>query len=84
MYKILLRSALATAFSVALAFGALGGAKLAMEPHARAIGADSGWDIAHADSGWDIAQAVSGRDGVQAAPPPMDSGWDSAPAAVPA
>lgn len=75
MYKILLRSALATAFSVALAFGAVGGAKLAGDPHVRAIGADSGWDLVHADSG---------RDSVQAASPPTDSGWDSAPASVPA
>lgn len=64
MYKILLRSALAVAFSVPLAFGVLGGASLGAGADKAAASSDSGWDIVHA------------------APPPMDSGWDSSSASA--
>lgn len=61
MYKILLRSALAAAFSVALAFGVLSGATLGAGAGRAIAPSDSGWDIVHAaspamDSGWDSAQ----------------------------
>lgn len=62
MYKILLRSALAAAFSVPLAFGVLSGVGLSVGADSAAAASDSGWDIAHAaappmDSGWDSTPA---------------------------
>ncbi len=84
MYKRLLRSVLAVAFSAAVALGALSGAGLG----ATSAGPpDSGWGSAPVDSGWGSAPVDSGWGSVQAAPPdsgwgsaPVDSGWGSLPA----
>lgn len=57
MYKRLLRSVLAVAFSAAVALGALSGAGLGADT----VGPpDSGWGSAPADSGWGSAPADSG------------------------
>ncbi len=68
MYKILLRSALAVAFSVAVAFGALGGSGVMDSPP------DTGWGNSQLagppDTGWGNVQAEG----------PSDTGWGVAPA----
>jgi hypothetical protein len=66
MYKRLLRSVLAAAFSAVVAYGVLAGGTAAPQPTVL----DSGWGSAPVDSGW-------GSTVVADTP---DSGWGSAPA----
>lgn len=66
----LLGSVLAAVFSVAVAFGALGGSGLdAVDAQISTPPPDSGWTSAQLDSGWTGTGAT-----------PVDSGWTSLPA----
>ena len=67
----LLGSVLAAVFSVAVAFGALGGSDLDALDAKMSVPPDSGWTAPQLDSGW--TKVVSAE-----APP--DSGWTSIPA----
>ncbi len=83
MYKRLLRSVLAAAFSAVVAYGVLGGADSGWGFAPQATQSDSGWGGAPADSGWSggTKSDDSGWGSTPANEPP-DSGWGSSPADV--
>ncbi len=79
----LLGSVLAAVFSVAVAFGALGGSDLDALDAQMSAPPDSGWTAPQLDSGWtgtDATPADSGWTKVVSAEAPPDSGWTSIPA----
>lgn len=80
MYKRLLRSVLAAAFSAVVAYGVLGGADTDWGIAPETSTTESGWGGAQADSGWGYTPGDSGWGIAQAAGTPPDSGWGSGPA----